>query len=148
MTRLDHHVMSVRNKLAIATLLDALARVLTVYGGVVLLAVLADRLFHGRLIPGPKILFWGGVGVSCALATGYAFWRRPTAHQAAVAIDERLALQEKFSTALYVRPSSDPFAAAAVRDAERTAERVNLQDKFAIKFPSHAAITVAMAVAV
>jgi len=148
MTRLDHHVMAVRNKLALATLLDTLARVLTVYGGVVLIAVLLDRLFHGRLIPMPKILFWIGLGVSSAGALGYALWRRPTQHQAAVAIDERLALKEKFSTALYIRPSTDPFAAAAVRDAEQTAERVNLQDKFAIRFPSHAGITVAMAVAV
>ena len=56
------------------------------------------------------------------LGMGYAIWRRPTKYQAAVAIDEKLSLQEKFSTALYIRPSSDPFAAAAVQDAEQTAE--------------------------
>src|SRR6476646_8403187 len=138
MTRLDHHVMAVRNKLTLATLLDTLARVLTVYGGIVLVAVLLDRLFHNRLIPIPRILFWIGVGASCGIALGYAFWRRPSKHQAAVAIDEKLELQEKFSTALYIRPSTDPFAAAAVRDAEQTAEKVNLQDKFSIRFPSHA----------
>ena len=30
---------------------------------------------------------------------------------------EKLQLKEKFSTALYIRPSQDPFAMAAVRDA-------------------------------
>ena len=39
-----------------------------------------------------------------------AFVRRPTTRQAAVAIDERFALKEKFSTALYIRnATSDPF---------------------------------------
>ena len=37
--------------------------------------------------------------------------------KAAVAIDARLSLKEKFSTALYARPIKDPFAQAVVKDA-------------------------------
>src|SRR5436309_976395 len=81
------------------------------------------------------IWFWCGLGATVVGSLAYAIWRRPSAKQAAVAIDEKLALKEKFSTALYVRPSADPFAMAAVRDAERTAEQVRLQKQFPFAFP-------------
>ena len=61
-----------------------------------------------------------------------AIIRRPTRRQAAVAIDEKLGLNEKFSTALYVRSSQDPFAAAVVRDAEQAAVSANLRQQFPI----------------
>ena len=44
----------------------------------------------------------GGVRVLAAMATRSSAAR--AAHDAAVAIDEKLALKEKFSTALYARP--------------------------------------------
>jgi hypothetical protein len=53
-------------------------------------------------------------------------------------------LQEKFSTALYARKDQDPFAQAAVRDAEATAEQVQLQKKFPIAFPRPAYTTIAL----
>jgi hypothetical protein len=65
----------------------------------------------------------------------WAFLHRPSRKSAAVAIDEKLGLKEKFSTALYVRPSSDPFAMAAVKDAETTADNVSLYKAFPLPFP-------------
>src|SRR5579864_5384725 len=73
---------------------------------------------------------------------------RQSLHQAAVANDERLALKEKFSTALYVRTSQDPFAKAAVKDAERTAENVSLHKRFPIEVPKAAGGTAAAVIAV
>jgi hypothetical protein len=134
MSRLDRHVNTVRTKLALTTLLKSLAWSILAFVVVVLVNILVDRFLVYRL-PHWVAFFWAGFGVSVAGAVAYAFWRRPSAKQAAVAIDERLGLKEKFSTALYVRSSDDPFAAAAVRDAEVTADNVSLHKRFPVQFP-------------
>jgi hypothetical protein len=117
-----------------ADLLRAMAWSILVFAAVVWLAVLVDRFLAFRL-PGWQIWFWASLGVTLSATAGLVLWRRPSRHQAAIAIDERLGLKEKFSTALYVRPSSDPFAAAAVRDAEATADNVSLQKRFPVQVP-------------
>jgi len=145
MSRLDRHVALVQNKLALGKLLTALAWSLLGFGVLVWLYLLVHKVF-GVDLPRPWMFFWIGLSASVISAAGYAFLKRPTAHSAAVAIDERLGLKEKFSTALYIRPSTDPFAAAAVRDAERTAENVSLHNQFPLAFPRPAIFTVIVAV--
>src|SRR5665213_934278 len=120
MSKLDQHVGLVRSKLAFATFVRALAWAFTALCGAVLIAIILDRFFQLEL-PREWIWMWAGTGAAIIGAGTYAFIRRPSAHYAAVEIDSRLALKEKFSTALYLRRSSDAFAAAAVRDAEATA---------------------------
>lgn len=144
MSRLDHHVTRVQSKMLISGALHALAWSLLIYGGVVWLVILVGRLF-GMELPRQWIWFFAGLTIAVVSAVVFAVMRRPTRETAAVAIDERLGLKEKFSTALYVRPSKDPFAAATVRDAEATAERVHLQDKFPIRLPRTAAFTAGVA---
>src|SRR5688500_14529411 len=122
MSRLDRHVAMVQNKLALGRFLTALAWSLLVFGAVVWGTILVDRMFQVRP-PREMVLFWAGAGLAVLTALSYSIWRRPTPQQAAVAIDAKLQLKEKFSTALYVRPMKDPFAAAAVKDAERKAEQ-------------------------
>lgn len=134
MTRLDQHVNIVRTRLALGTFLTALAWALAAFAAVVWVAVLVDRFLVWRL-PRWGIWFWAGLGVSVAAAAAYAVYRRPSRQRAAVAIDDTLGLKEKFSTALYVRPMSDPFAAAAVRDAEMTADNVSLHKRFPVRTP-------------
>src|SRR3954469_22828380 len=119
MSRLDRHVAFVQNKLALARFIYAVAWALLIYAGVVWVAIIVDRLAHVRPIR-PDIWFYSGLGAAVLAATIYAMIKRPDAKAAAIAIDEKLALKEKFSTALYVRPLNDPFARAAVLDAERT----------------------------
>jgi hypothetical protein len=145
MSRLDYHVNKVQAKMLLTSMLRALAWSLLVYGGVAWLVILGSRLFSVGL-PKPWIWFVASVSVAVIVAIVYAVMRKPTRESAAVAIDERLGLKEKFSTALYVRRSSDPFAAAAVKDAETTAEKVHLQDKFPVQFPWVGMFTVGMAI--
>src|SRR3954466_1318086 len=145
MSRLDYHVAKVQGKMLLTGMLHALAWTLLIYGGVVWLVILGTRLL-GYEMPHPRIWVAATLGAVVIATAIYALLRKPTREVAAIAIDERLGLKEKFSTALYVRKSSAPFAAAAVRDAEVTAEKVHLQDKFPVLLPRTAAFTVVMAV--
>ena len=146
MSRLDRHVAFVQNKLALARFVYAVAWALLIYAGVVWAAIIVDRLAHVRPIHA-EIWFWAGLGVAVLAATIYAIIKRPDAKAAAIAIDSRLGLKEKFSTALYVRPLSDPFAKAAVLDAERTADNVSLHKRFPLEFPMPAIGTAAVVLA-
>ena len=59
-------------------------------------------MFQLRL-PRPSAWALGGAGAAAIAALVYSVWRRPSARAAAVAIDDRLELKEKFSTALFAR---------------------------------------------
>jgi hypothetical protein len=146
MSRLDRHVSTVRTRMMIGVWLRALAWAGIYYAIVVWAAILIDKLVQVHL-PRQMVWFWSGLGVTVAASLGYAIWRRPSAKRAAVAIDEKLALKEKFSTALYIRQSKDPFAMAAVRDAERSAENVSLNKQFPVKVPKASGGTAVAAMA-
>jgi hypothetical protein len=154
MSRLDRHVAQVRAKLTLGLFLRALGATVAAFCGLLVLGLAVDRLARVG-VPRASLWVWIGTGLTLVAAVVYAFVRRPTAHQAAVAIDQKLGLAEKFSTALYARAnagSADPFAAAAVSDAERTADNVSLSRRFPIAFPSTgywaglAAVVLALAV--
>src|SRR5689334_7680173 len=123
MSRLDRHVAAVQNKLALTRFIESLALAAAVVAGAVLATILTQKLFQ---VGTPQPWYWlaGAAGVGALTALIVALVRRPTSHDAAVAIDQHLGLKEKFSTALLIRSNSDPFAQAAVKDAEVTAERV------------------------
>jgi len=137
MSRLDHHISTVRNKLALGVFLEAWARAGIVLGVLVLVAVIGQRVFD-RWLARPGMFFWVGVLVSAVVAWIYSLARRPTAETAAMRIDQALELKEKYSTALYARSLDDPFAQAAVKDAERQAENVSLYKRFPLQFPRQA----------
>lgn len=149
MSRLDRHVATVQTKLFLRRFFSALAWSSLVLAALALLAVIVNvffRIFTDYLPNFPKLWVLIGGGVACIIVSFvYATIRKPSREQAAAAIDERLRLKEKFSTAIYVRPSSDPFAMAAVHDAERTAENVNLAKQFPIPFPKPAYTTALLA---
>ena len=164
MSRLDDHVRMVRVKMTFAAFVRALPWTIAALAVLALLIVLVEKYTPLQLYRRaggwfgvvdanqndskavfPHLWVWVGLGVAFVLPLIYAIVRRPTSHQAAVAIDERLGLKEKFSTALYVRPSSDPFATAAVRDAEDAARGADLHNKFPIPFPGRGAMMLALA---
>jgi hypothetical protein len=147
MSRLDRHISLVRGKLMLSQFLKGLAWNILGLAAIVWLVILLDRLVQVH-VPRQGMLLLVGCGVTVIAGWVYAIWRRPSATQAAVAIDERLALKEKFTTALYVRPLSDPFAVAALRDAEHTAENVSLHKRFPVEVPMLPMVGVAIAMCV
>lgn len=147
MSRLDQHVLAVRNRLTFARFLTGLGWTSFILAAAVLLAVAVDKVFQVRL-PWQHIFLYCGIGLAVLFAFGYALLTRPDTLTAAVAIDQKLNLKEKYSTALQLRTSRDPFAQAAVRDAEVTAGNTIVQTRqhFPLTFPRPAYGTLAMAV--
>ncbi len=144
MSRIDQHIMTVRSRLALAVFFQAWAWAALILAGVVWLVVIAEHLLDRSLSHEWALL------LVCLLASAvgaliYCILRRPTPHDAAIAIDRTLGLKEKFSTALYARPlGDDPFARAAVLDAERSAQNVSLHKRFPIPLPNHALTVLAV----
>jgi hypothetical protein len=134
MSRLDQHISAVRNKLMLGIFLDAWAWTGLLLAVLVLIAIIGERVLD-RIFAHPGVIFLIGIGATAIAAWIFSLTRRPSAEVAAVKIDAALDLKEKFSTALYARPLDDPFAQAAVRDAEGTASQVSLYDRFPLKFP-------------
>lgn len=147
MSGLDEHVAAVRNRLALCQFVTAAAWGAMILSAAVVVAVLADRIF---MLHPPRPALWlaGGTVASCLTALVYALYRRPDPHQAAVAIDLKLGLKEKISTALYARTSDDPFALAVVRDAELTARSltINLSRHFPLSLPRPAYAAVVLSI--
>lgn len=108
-----------------------------------MIVILGQRVLD-RALAHSALLFWIGVGAAALAATIYSFVRRPSSEAAAVRIDDALGLKEKFSTALYARPINDPFARAAVLDAEQSAHSVSLSRRFPVKAPREAWATAAV----
>jgi len=134
MSRLDRHIVAIQNRLTLRLFLQALVWFAVGLSGAALLAILIDRFFSLALPhAGFSLLIAAIASVGCSLAI--AIYRRPTPMLAAVAIDQELGLKEKFSTALYARPLADPFAKAAVNDAEQTADNVSLHRRFPPRYP-------------
>ena len=132
MSRLDSHVAAAQRKLSLVTFVEWLAMTGFVLAVLVLLTILLQRATHVGL---PPKAIWVGLGLAVLVAGIMATINRPTREAAAVAIDEKLLLKEKFSTALQVRNWDDPFAKAVVMDAEATAAKVHLQGQFPVRFP-------------
>jgi hypothetical protein len=144
MTRLDWHVNFVRNKLALARFLHSLAWTAMIFLALLWVGLVVDRAFHVHL-PKPGLWLLAGAAATIVSALIWALIQRPTAHLAAILIDERLGLKEKFSTALYIQNLNDPFARAAILDAQRTAENVSLHRRFPLPFPRNSIGTFAVA---
>jgi hypothetical protein len=143
MSRIDAHISSVQRKLTLAVFVDWLAKGAFVLAGLALLTIVLQRLIHFGL---PLTSLWVGLGVLAVAALVLTVLNRPSREHAAVALDERLGLKEKFSTALSVRRSKDPFAQAVVHDAEQTAAGVRLAGHFPMEFPNVGYIAIGLAV--
>ena len=143
MSRLDTHVAAVQRKLTLGIFVEWMATSAFVLAVLALLTILLQRALHVGV---PREALWVGLGLVVLVAIIFTVMNRPSREAAAVAIDEKLALKEKFSTALHVRRMADPFAQAVVRDAEQTAEKVRLQGQFPLTFPKAGYGTIFVAV--
>ncbi len=138
----------IQNKLTFERFFAALGYAAAAFFAVLLVYLLEFKLLSHQL-PREMIWLWSAAGAAVVTAIIVAIVRRPSQHEVAVFIDDKLGLNEKFSTAIYARmqgSSSDPFMAAAVKDAERTAENVSLHKRFPIEFPKSALIALGVGV--
>ncbi len=100
-------------------------------GVVVAGGVLADRLAGTSLVDGVS----GGILAGAALVAGVGLYalRRPRKMDVACALDDRLRLRERVSTALALADSDDPFARAAVAEAHSMADRFDGRRAFPVR---------------
>src|SRR5687768_3031746 len=100
MSRIDAHVGAVQRKLALGIFLDWLMKVLAILAALAIVIIVAQRLIHFGLRAEALYI---GLGVGLLAAIVLTIINRPTRTAAAVALDEKLGLKEKFSTALTLR---------------------------------------------
>ena len=146
MSRIDAHVGAVQRKLALAIFIEWAMKVLAILAGAAVVTIVLQRMIHFGLRP---MALFIALGVGLVTALVLTLINRPSRTAAAVALDERLGLKEKFSTALTLRKtkSSDPFVDAVIRDAEHTAGKVNVGNAFPLEFPSAGLWAIGLAVA-
>ena len=134
MSRLDSQIATVRTKLAFDLFLGALARALLIAAAVALAYVIV-RTFTPWRLPREATFGYGLLGVTVLWGLIVALRRRPNELATATAIDDRLGLAEKFSTALHARGQADDFSRAAVLDAERVAGSSDVRGHFKLTWP-------------
>lgn len=99
-----------------------------VVASLAVMLMIADRVTAEPFVPWP----WVGPALAAiALLATLALWsrRRLSQLQVALAVDERLDLREKLSTALHCRDRKDAFARAAVEDAVAVARDPKIREK-------------------
>ncbi len=122
-----------------ATALLGRAHLVAIGAGLLIMCLLvAERLGAAPFVP------WMWVLPGVALLAGLIALRmwlsgRRSDLQVAVAVDERLDLRERLSTAMHVQQRQDPFALAAVGDAVETARDARVREQvrrsFAVRAP-------------
>lgn len=126
----DRAICQVQWRCHLNLLLECWLLGLLVAGAAVAGAVLVERVFAIHYIQ-PWML---GAVLGLATAGAAVAWlvRRTDRMGAAILIDKRLRLRERFSTALALHDSDDPFAQAACAEAHQSAQKVHLAGRFPI----------------
>jgi len=133
MSTLDQQVGRVCRRLAMNVFWERLTLGLLIGAAAWSLVLIVERLF----VLG--IPLWGGLvgagGLALAIALLGTLLARVSPLRAAVAIDVAAGLKERVSTALIARGSSDPFARAVVRDAEKIAGGIHVPSHLPYRTP-------------
>jgi len=128
---LDRRIRNVRFRCSVNLLLTHTGRVLIAAGVVAVLTVLAERLLALTVItPATQ---WGFCAVALVLALTLWLAKQPSRMQASLLLDERLMLDERFSTTLALADMDDPFARAARNEAYERAGHANIAGHFPIR---------------
>ena len=134
MSLLDRQIGRARKRLTNNILLERLSVGVLLAAGLWGLTVLVVRLFA------LGVPLWHGAWMAALLAVLIALIAaavaRPSALQAAVALDGAAGLKERLSTALVVRRQTDPFVRAAVKDAEQVAGRIHVPSHIRYRAPA------------
>lgn len=123
----------VRFRCSTNLLLEQLGRVFAAAGVIGILTVLTERLLALSVINSWTL--WGFLALVIALALLSWLFNQPSRMQVALLFDQRLKLNERFSTTLAMAESKDPFARAACQEARQTAQHLRPKGYFPIKPP-------------
>ena len=123
----------VRFRCSTNLLLEQLGRVFAAAGVIGILTVLTERLLALSVINSWTL--WGFLALVIALALLSWLFNQPSRMQVALLLDQRLKLNERFSTTLAMAESQDPFARAACQEARQTAQHLRPKGYFPIKPP-------------
>ncbi len=123
----------VRFRCSINLLLKQLGYVFAAAGVIGVLAVLAERLLALSVIN--SLTLWTFFALAIALTLLFWLINQPSRMQAALLLDQRLKLNERFSTTIAMAKSKDPFAQAACREARQAAQHISPERYFPIKPP-------------
>jgi len=139
-TSLEKKLARVRRRCRVNVLLEQFGKALIVAGATAVVAIGVQRALS---LPLADEWIAAGLGVGVVALTALLFWRRrPSLMGVALLADERLRCHERFSTALALAQSEDPFAQAAVQEAHQTAEQLDVQGRFPVR-PSRRWVTTA-----
>lgn len=132
---LERKLRRVRVRLLCGLLLETTAWTLALAGVLAVVAVVAERMLAVGLPAVP--MAWALAGGWALLTAGLWWLRRPGHLQTAILADERMGFSERFSTAMAVAGSDDPFAVSVVAEARRAAQRLDVKGQFPVR-PSRA----------
>lgn len=121
----------VRIRCSLNLLLEQTGHVFAAAGVIGILTVLAERLLALSVIN--SFTLWSFTALVIALALLFWLLNQPSRMQMALLLDQRLKLNERFSTTLAMAESKDPFARAACQEARQTAQHVKPKGYFPIK---------------
>lgn len=124
MSLLDQQISRARRRLTNNVFMERLSLGVLVAGGLWAVTILVVRLFALEVPLGHGVWI-AAIAAALAAMIGTSLGR-PTALRAAVVLDAAAGLKERLSTALLVRRATDPFAQAAVSDAEKMAGRIHV----------------------
>lgn len=133
MPNLEHRIQQARFRLNINVLLSKLGMALVVSSAAWGLYWIIQRTFA---FPFPAALSIGAaVGLAATITGVMTFLARRDALAAALRIDQAAGLKERLSSAFTLSRSSDPYAIAAVSDAERRAAGIHVPTHIPIQAP-------------
>jgi hypothetical protein len=123
----------IRFRCSINLLLEQIGRVFAAAGVIGILAVLTERLLALSVINSWSL--WVFLALVTALALLSWLFNQPSRMQVALLLDQRLRLNERFSTTLAMAESKDPFAQAACQESRQTAQHISPERYFPVKPP-------------
>ena len=133
MTEIQSLIRSATRRLTLARFLETLAG-----GAVIGLAMLMLWALATKAVPALASPWWipasvtAGLVLLLALARALGPGRDPVS--VAIAIDQRLGLDDRLSTAVQISDRDDPFAVAAIADAAAAAQRPDVRGRVAQAF--------------
>jgi hypothetical protein len=115
-------------RLELSSFLGRAHGVAIVLAALALVLIAADRAGSTSFVPWTWVVP-ATVGVGLVIALALWWRRRRDEMQVALAVDERLELRDKLSTALYCDGRQDPFAQAAIEDAVTVARDPRIRER-------------------